>query len=283
MTSSEIDALLNVKDGADSLNVVYPVTRLKNVLGAQTALAQARPRNLLDNGAFRIAQAGCPGNHGQGVYAADRWLCGRVGLSSASFAMETGNQPGLRMAANLSRDGWLSQLFETPNELMNRTLTFAVDTWNYGLLLVSGTNVANGPHIASGDGKLCIGMEGNGVTITLAAGGEAVLKWAALYEGAYTADTLPAFAPRGYASEMLECQRYFRTLNVLFGSALGAPVRQIINFTPPMRLAAPETSVEMAYAENQATKLTVNGAASNCVDVSGTGYGNARVTLCADV
>lgn len=34
-------------------------------------------------------------------------------------------------------------------------------------------------------------------------------KWAAIYEGAYTADTLPAYQPKGYAAELAECQRYF--------------------------------------------------------------------------
>ena len=33
--------------------------------------------------------------------------------------------------------------------------------------------------------------------------------WAALYEGTYTADTLPAHQPKGYAAELAECQRYF--------------------------------------------------------------------------
>lgn len=33
--------------------------------------------------------------------------------------------------------------------------------------------------------------------------------WAALYEGTYTADTLPNYAPKGYAAELAECKRYF--------------------------------------------------------------------------
>ena len=31
-----------------------------------------------------------------------------------------------------------------------------------------------------------------------------------LYEGSYTADTLPAYVPKGYAAELAECQRYYR-------------------------------------------------------------------------
>ena len=35
------------------------------------------------------------------------------------------------------------------------------------------------------------------------------LKWACLYEGTYTAETLPPYVPKGYAAELAECQRYF--------------------------------------------------------------------------
>lgn len=35
------------------------------------------------------------------------------------------------------------------------------------------------------------------------------LEWIALYEGAYTADTLPAYQPKGFAAELAECQRYY--------------------------------------------------------------------------
>lgn len=34
--------------------------------------------------------------------------------------------------------------------------------------------------------------------------------WAAVYRGAYTADTLPPYTPKGYAAELAECRRYYR-------------------------------------------------------------------------
>lgn len=37
-------------------------------------------------------------------------------------------------------------------------------------------------------------------------------KWAALYEGSYTAETLPPYTPKGYAAELAECQRYYKIL-----------------------------------------------------------------------
>ena len=38
---------------------------------------------------------------------------------------------------------------------------------------------------------------------------ETNIKWAALYEGEYTADTLPEYRAKGYGVELSECQRYY--------------------------------------------------------------------------
>lgn len=41
----------------------------------------------------------------------------------------------------------------------------------------------------------------------------ATIVWAALYKGEYTAETLPEYQPKGCAAELLECQRYFLSVN----------------------------------------------------------------------
>ena len=38
------------------------------------------------------------------------------------------------------------------------------------------------------------------------------LLWAALYEGVYTADTLPPYIPKGYAAELAQCKRYYNII-----------------------------------------------------------------------
>ena len=48
------------------------------------------------------------------------------------------------------------------------------------------------------------------VAINVPAG--VVLQWVALYEGCYTADTLPPYIPKGYAAELAECQRFFEII-----------------------------------------------------------------------
>lgn len=55
-------------------------------------------------------------------------------------------------------------------------------------------------------GTATIALSGNTITITSSGG---VLKWAALYEGEYTAETLPYYQQKGIAQERIACHRFF--------------------------------------------------------------------------
>lgn len=59
--------------------------------------------------------------------------------------------------------------------------------------------------------------------ITWNMGGWAEVQWAAFYEGAYTAETLPPYVPKGYAAELAECMRYYQIL----------PLKRYIQKTEP--------------------------------------------------
>lgn len=68
--------------------------------------------------------------------------------------------------------------------------------------------------------------------------------WAALYEGAYTADTVPAYVPKGYETELLKCKRYYNRLAQPAGTPLAYGVtygtgnaRFKIPMPVPMRVA----------------------------------------------
>lgn len=65
--------------------------------------------------------------------------------------------------------------------------------------------------------------------------GSAVVEWAALYEGAYTTDTLPAYQPKGYAVERAECLRYRERVRVIGviskGSYDGSVFRFGVNYS----------------------------------------------------
>lgn len=103
------------------------------------------------------------------------------------------------------------------------TQAYAGDRWKLtsgtvaanasGGIALNGTIVqvvANPPttgsaFVATVSGTATIAYSAGAVTITSAGG---VLKNAVLYEGAFTADTLPPYVYKGYAAELMECQRY---------------------------------------------------------------------------
>ena len=72
-------------------------------------------------------------------------------------------------------------------------------------------------------------------------GTAAVVRWAALYEGEYTAETLPPYVPKGYAAELAECLRYYRKIkanNETFaGYATNGVAYAFIALTQTMRIA----------------------------------------------
>ena len=63
--------------------------------------------------------------------------------------------------------------------------------------------------VGMASGTATIALNGNIITITSNGG---VIKWAALYEGTYTEANRPGYQPKGYAAELLECQRYYEVV-----------------------------------------------------------------------
>ena len=97
-------------------------------------------------------------------------------------------------------------------------LTLAAKVKNGGLIVVSGQYPTVAPSsttviatVTSGSVTLRIeAAAGYGVAVIAATPGSSInLEWAALYEGEYTAETLPEYQPKGYGAELSECQRYF--------------------------------------------------------------------------
>ena len=55
------------------------------------------------------------------------------------------------------------------------------------------------------------------------------IEWAALYEGEYTAETLPEYQPKGYGAELAECMRYYYRID--FSWVILAPGTKRTNTT----------------------------------------------------
>ena len=173
---------------------------------------KAAPRNLLDNSDFTnpVNQRGFVSGAtvGSGDHFIDRWR------ATGGSIIPTLDENGLTFLSN-----GIFQVFEQPDSFIGKTVTAACKFSDGETLICSGMVVENASgwvYICgqtSGDRKIYFGASGdNSWGIQINCGGGTV-QWVALYKGEYTLDTLPEYQPKGYAAELLECQRYFLKLN----------------------------------------------------------------------
>ena len=184
-----------------------------------------QPYNLLDNSDFvhPIAQAGVNGAHGATGYAVDRW--NRTNGATVSQAAD-----GLKIVSD--KTSWtagIQQRIEAKR--FADVMTFAVrgvfpvacrlfvyigsGTTNFGVAYFQGDAAERTlvlkltkPDGLTGDEVVNVYISPD----TGSTGTAAAVRWAALYEGEYTAETLPPYVPKGYAAELAECLRYYRKI-----------------------------------------------------------------------
>lgn len=203
---------------------------------ANVAARAAAPRNLLDNSDFRnpVEQAGRGGLHGTVAYAIDRWV-----LESGANAY--GN-PGEDLRIISDKTNWVAGIMQRIDPLVftrNKAYTFAVYGYipNSCRLYAYGSDATEmGIQYFAGDASWRIytvkvivpdAFAGSYINFMISidtdmTGNAISLKWAALYEGEYTAETLPEYQPKGYAAELAECKRYYQAYdeNAFFGIAV---------------------------------------------------------------
>lgn len=181
--------------------------------------------NLLDNSDFvhPIAQAGVNGAHGATGYAVDRWM--RTSGATVSQAAD-----GLKIVSD--KTNWIAgiqQLFKAKRfaDVMTlavrgvfpvacRLFVYIGDgTINFGAVYFEGDAAERTlilkltkPDGLTGDEVVNVHISPD----TGSTGTAAVVRWAALYEGEYTAETLPPYVQKGYAAELAECLRYYRRI-----------------------------------------------------------------------
>lgn len=210
--------------------------------------------NLLDNSDFvhPVAQAGVNGAHGATGYAVDRWM--RTSGATVSQAAD-----GLKIVSD--KTSWtagIQQRIEAKR--FSDVMTFAVrgvfpvacrlfvyigsGTTNFGTAYFQGDAAERTlvlkltkPDGLTGDEVVNVYISPD----TGSTGTAAVVRWAALYEGEYTAETLPPYVPKGYAAELAECLRYYRKIkanNETFaGYATNGVAYAFIALTQTMRIA----------------------------------------------
>ena len=190
--------------GAPGSSVAEDSQKLGGVAAAQYALKNNVPaHNLLDNSDFRNpvnqrGQTSYTGVANAPVYTIDRWL----------FSWQGG-------AVLTVGDGYIQHNGYKLQQYFEKSLD-ANKTYTAALCLTDGTI-----YVYSGKPSDGFGSWDNTIWVSssyfrIEKGMAQPIKWAALYEGAYDASTLPAYVPKGYAAELAECQRYYE--NSWFGA-----------------------------------------------------------------
>ena len=237
----------------DGSGLSYLWRKIRSAIGAQ-----ATPRNLLDNSDFTnpIAQAGIGGLHGAAAYAVDRWV-------RTDGATVSADANGLKIVSD--KTNWVAGIRQRIEaKRFSDVMTLAVrgvfpvacrlyayigsGTVNFGTAYFKGEAAERTlilkltkPEGLNGDEAVNLYISPD----TGSTGTAAVVRWAALYEGEYTAETLPPYEPKGYAEEMGECLRYYRKIKAdaqtFSGYATGGTAYAFIPLAQAMRIAPTAT------------------------------------------
>lgn len=165
------------------------------------------PYNLLDNSDFRnpVNQRGKL--HYTSGYTIDRWFQGvnfSVDVTDEGVAISDASQA--YGAAFRQKVLW---------DRSDVPVTFAVCDSDGFITVVSGIPRSEWTLASREWGNIGFQCSNNMIiaNIRVDYGYNRTFRWAALYEGVYTVDTLPKYKPKGYGAELVECQRYFKVYN----------------------------------------------------------------------
>lgn len=156
----------------------------------------AAARNLLDNSDFTNAvnQRESSSSANSWNYIADRWLCKGAGfaLSSSGITIPAAGHLAQRVPVGIVSASKLTAVYQkTDGSIANATISKANNSY-YEYHIYNDSSAAIN------------------------------VRWAALYEGEYTAENLPPYIPKGYGVELTECLRYFeRVYDHIYFSAAG--------------------------------------------------------------
>lgn len=247
----------------------------------------AAPWNILDNSNFGnpVNQRGATSYKGAG-YGVDRWECtsGNWMVSVEEGCLKISDNPD----STGTSTAMLRQTIAIPANLRGKTVTLAA--------MLKGNDVRlniNNSGIGGywGDGtwgiKVVTGVipeDADTIFVALQSRNMVTYycRWIALYEGEYTAETLPVYHPKGYAAELLECQRYYVSFgNMTFRSGISEdPIHNITITFPVMMRIVPTVTATAVEGEVPAANVCQNGIAYSAY---GSKYTLRQISASADL
>lgn len=180
--------------------------------------AVMHPYNLLDNSDFRnpIASNGFGNNKS---FPIDRWQ------NDFTYGKFTQNADGIKIEYETNH-AYFRQFIKNADKLMGKTLTFAVCLTNGTIRCISGVLGDGKPKEDALYDNTGFYLNDGGSVLIVVFGGSVSMRWAALYEGEYTPETLPAYVPKGKMAEMINCGIPLQPKNLLDNSYFVNPVNQ---------------------------------------------------------
>lgn len=254
-------------------------------LGGKAPAYYLQPRNLLDNSDFRnpINQRGQSSYTGIG-YTIDRW---RTWDENAAVMLHAGE--------GITLSKILYQYFEPGKLHTGDIYTVAICLGDGTICCASGALSTTGfSYFVGGVLALLQQEESGAVFMALQAAGGETVRWAAAYEGEYSASSLPPYVPKGYTQELMECRRYYvkygdegqysysYTNGYISGFVFAAPMRIVPTI---ISAAALKLSDFSTVAVGNLHSITANGIAYLNIPtaVSGEWYRLTGLELSADL
>lgn len=191
-------------------------------VGAATPeyVKKANPVNLLDNSDFRnpVNQRGLTVYQQDSGYAIDRWKMKWSGEGELKV------NDGYITLYRPIHSAYVFQNIPLEKKLIGKTVTVAAKVRGYGSLSYNFNGAYMDEYFSLTDWKVIAysftvpnynyeATDVYGVGLITQLDKHLDCEWIALYEGEYTAETLPEYHPKGYAHELAECKRYFEKIN----------------------------------------------------------------------
>lgn len=202
--------------GATSDDLPTLISSISTQSGSAT-VSGSQPKNLLNNSDFTnpVNQRGQETYTGSGeyTYTIDRWCIGDGG--TVSITQPDNPQTYHDLGKHIEVDSALVQYYTADwRDVADGLVTFAACDTDGNISCVTSTGTWTTEEIYSSDGRLMLAdfvdQDDTGRAVSLVALMAGSWRWAAVYPGSYTVDTLPPYVSKGYATEYLECSRYYR-------------------------------------------------------------------------
>lgn len=249
-------------DVANDLTTPEPNVAVLDAYQGKVLLDMVAARNLLDNSNFTDPvnqRGGTSGAVTAWTYFIDRWQATDAALTYFIGA------DGLHLTAG---EAWMAQNVQSSETKAGTTYTLVVGFNDGTFTLCTGALPAgetSWTEFANNSDDNCYvrmaKITGAVISCSFKPKKAVVATWAALYEGTYTADTLPPYVPKGYAAELAECMRYYRKIKA--GSVgKGNYIGLAIPLSPQMRINPTATLSGVINTNNGTAQITAGALAA---------------------